>query len=118
MARIFQRRRRGHAVKRGEVWLVALDPTVGSEIEKTRPCIVVSPPDLHDHLRTVVVAPMTTNSKPAPFRLSVAFQGKRRLILLEQIRTVDKVRLVRRLGEASPKHVASALQVLREMFAA
>lgn len=104
-------------VKRGEIWLVGLDPTAGSEIRKTRPCVVVSPPDLNDHLRTVIVAPMTTKSGPAPFRVPVLFQGKRGLILLDQIRTVDKVRLVKRLGAGSPKQIGSALHVLREMFA-
>ncbi|MGR4066018.1 MAG: type II toxin-antitoxin system PemK/MazF family toxin [Vulcanimicrobiaceae bacterium] len=105
-------------VKRGEIWLVGLDPTVGSEIRKARPCVVVSPSDLHDHLRTVIVAPMTTGSSPAPFRVAVSFQGKRGLILLDQVRAVDKVRLVRRLGAGSGKQIASALQVLREMFTA
>ena len=85
-------------VRRGEVWLVALDPTVGSEIRKTRPALVVSPPELNDHLRTALVAPMTTRARPAPFRVPVAFAGKRGLILLDQLRTVDKQRLQRRVG--------------------
>jgi mRNA interferase MazF len=71
-------------VTRGEVWLVCLDPTVGSEIQKTRPCVVISPPELHDYLRTIIVAPMTTGSKAAPFRVPVSFQGKTGLILLDQ----------------------------------
>ncbi len=85
-------------VARGDVWLVALDPTVGSEIEKTRPCVILSPPEMHDYLRTVTVAPMTTGSRPAPFRVPVTFQRKTGLILLDQLRTVDKSRLVRRAG--------------------
>lgn len=85
-------------VKRGEIWLVNLDPTIGSEIKKSRPCVVVSPPDMHDHLRTVIVAPMTTKSRPAPFRVAVTHGGKKGLILLDQVRTVDKVRLAKKLG--------------------
>jgi mRNA interferase MazF len=104
-------------VKRGEVWLVNLDPTVGSEIKKTRPCVIVSPSEMHDHLRTVMVAPMTTGSNPAPFRISVVFQGKRGLILLDQVRTLDKVRLVRRLGKATEKPLLAALRTLQEIFA-
>src|SRR5258708_32879777 len=86
-------------VKGGDIWLVNLDPTVGSEIQKTRPCIIISPPEMHDHLRTEIVAPMTTANKPAPFRIAIAFQGKRGLILLDQIRTLDKVRHLKRLGK-------------------
>ena len=103
-------------VKRGEVWLVNLDPTAGSEIKKTRPCIIVSPPEMHDYLRTVIVAPMTTGSKPAPFRISISFQGKRGLILLDQIRALDKVRLVRRLGKAAEKTLRTTLRTLQEVF--
>lgn len=104
-------------MKRGEIWLVNLDPTVGSEIKKTRPCIVVSPPEMHDYLRTVLAAPMTTAGKPAPFRVPISFQGKRGLILLDQIRALDKIRLVKRLGAAAPKQLESALRLLQEMFA-
>ena len=85
-------------VKRGEVWLVNLDPTVGSEIQKTRPCVVISPPEMHDYLRTAIVAPMTTGSHPAPFRIAVRQGGKEGLILLDQIRAIDKTRLVKRAG--------------------
>lgn len=104
-------------VIRGEVWLAALDPTVGSEIQKTRPCVIVSPPEMHDHLRTVIVAPMTTGSKPAPYRVAVGFGGKKGLILVDQIRTLDKARLVKRAGAVSPKVLASVLAVLQETFA-
>ena len=103
-------------VARGEVWLAALDPTQGSEIRKTRPCLVISPPELNDHLRTVTVAPMTTGSRPAPFRVPVAFQGRNGLILLDQMRTLDKSRLVRRLGVAPRPTVAMTLATLRELF--
>lgn len=104
-------------VVRGEVWLAALDPAVRSEIRKTRPCVVVSPPQMHDYLRTVIVAPMTTGSKPAPFRVPIAFAGKRGLIVLDQVRTLDKARLIRRLGKATEKTIAATLTVLQEMFA-
>jgi mRNA interferase MazF len=103
-------------VKRGEIWLVDLDPTIGSAIKKMRPCLIVSPAEMHDHLRTVIVAPMTTGSKPAPFRIPIAFQGKRGLILLDQIRTLDKVRLVRRLGRAGERTVLTTLRALQEAF--
>ncbi|MGO8787396.1 MAG: type II toxin-antitoxin system PemK/MazF family toxin [Terriglobia bacterium] len=104
-------------VTRGEVWLVTLDPTVGSEIHKTRPCVIISPPEMHDFLRTVIVAPMTTASHPAPYRIAVTFQGKRGLILLDQLRTLDKVRLVKRLGSISSAILASTLKTLQNVFA-
>jgi mRNA interferase MazF len=104
-------------VTRGEVWLVNLDPTVGSEIRKSRPCVIVSPPEMHDHLRTVIVAPMTTGARAAPFRIPITFGGKKGLILLDQIRTLDKVRLVRRLGRVSTTTLAATLRTLQEVFA-
>ncbi|GAB7546369.1 type II toxin-antitoxin system PemK/MazF family toxin [Cupriavidus sp. CuC1] len=104
-------------VARGEIWLVALDPTLGSEIQKTRPCVVVSPPELHDHLRTVIVAPMTTKGQPAPFRVPITFMKKSGLILLDQIRTVDKVRLVKKAGVVADKTLLSTLRTLQEVFA-
>jgi mRNA interferase MazF len=103
-------------VTRGEVWLASLDPTQGSEIRKTRPCLIVSPPELHDHLRTVTVAPMTTGSRPAPFRIPVRFEGKDGLILIDQMRTLDKSRLVRRLGVVARPTLSATLAVLRELF--
>jgi len=105
------------AVARGDVWLVTLDPAVGSEIQKTRPCIIVSPPEMHDHLRTVMVAPMTTGSRPAPFRIPVTFQGKSGLILLDQVRTLDKQRLVRRLSAVERRTLRATLARLRDVFA-
>ncbi len=104
-------------VARGEVWLVALDPSVGSEIRKTRPCVIVSPPEMHDYLRTVIVAPMTTGARPAPYRIAVTFQGKRGLILLDQLRTLDKIRLVKRLGNISATVSASTQKTLQQVFA-
>ena len=105
-------------IVRGEVWLTALDSTVGSEIRKTRPCVVVSPPELHDYLRTVTVAPMTTAGKPAPYRVPLRFGGKSGLILLDQIRTLDKRRLVKRAGAVSSSTLAATLLVLQQVFAA
>jgi mRNA interferase MazF len=102
--------------KRGDIWLADLDPTIGTEIRKTRPCIIISPPDLHEHLRTVLAAPMTTGSKPAPFRIPIFFEAKNGLILLDQIRALDKQRLVRRLGVAQKFTLAATLERLREMF--
>ena len=104
-------------VVRGEIWRVNLDPTIGSEIKKSRPCVVISPPEMHDHLRTAIVAPMTTKSRPAPFRIAVTHQGQRGLILLDQIRTVDKARLVKKMGVVSAKTLAATLDTLQEMFA-
>ncbi len=103
-------------VRRGEIWLVNLDPTVGSEIRKSRPCVVISPAEMHDHLRTVIVAPMTTGSHPAPFRISVKHAGKEGLILLDQIRTVDKVRLVSHLSKVQPRTMKALLETMQEMF--
>lgn len=103
-------------VARGDIWLVSLDPTVGSEIRKSRPCVVVSPPEMHDHLRTVIVAPMTTGARPAPFRVPLSFGGRKGLILLDQVRTLDKVRLVRKLGAVSAAALSSTLKTLQEIF--
>lgn len=104
-------------VVRGDVWLVALDPTMGSEIQKTRPCIVISPPEMHDHLRTVIVAPMTSKGREAPFRIPVTFKRKQGLILLDQIRAVDKVRLVKKEGAVADKTLLDTLRTLQEVFA-
>jgi mRNA interferase MazF len=104
-------------VKRGEVWLAALDSTVGSEIQKTRPCLIVSPDEINAHLRTAIVAPLTTGSRPAPFRVPVTFKGKQGLILPDQMRTIDKARLVKRLGRVDAATLRAVLEVLGEMFA-
>ena len=103
-------------VARGEIWLAALDPTIGSEIQKTRPCVIISPPEMHDFLRTVTVAPMTTGSRPAPYRIPLRFRRKDGLILLDQLRTLDKQRLVRRVGAVSGNTLRLTLAALREMF--
>jgi mRNA interferase MazF len=104
-------------VARGDIWLVNLDPTVGSEIRKSRPCVVVSPPEMHEHLRTVIMAPMTTKSWPAPFRIALSHGGQRGLILLDQVRAVDKARLAKKLGMLSAKTLATTLSTLQEIFA-
>ena len=93
-----------------------LDPTAGSEIRKTRPCVVVSPAEMHDHLRTAIVAPMTTKSRPAPFRIGVTHDGQKGLILLDQMRAVDQNRLAKKLGAVSRKTLTSTLSTLREVF--
>lgn len=105
-------------MKRGEIWLVNLDPTVGSEIKKSRPCVVVSPAELNDYLRTVIVAPMTSKGFAAPFRVPLTHAGTKGLVVLEQLRTVDKLRLVKRLGAVSPKTLTTVLKTLQELFAA
>jgi mRNA interferase MazF len=104
-------------VKRGEVWLVNLDPTVGSEIRKSRPCVLISPAEMHDHLRTVIVAPMTTGSRPAPFRIAVSHGGKKGLILLDQVRAIDKTRLMSKLGALNDATLDKTLRTLQEIFA-
>ena len=104
-------------VKRGEIWLVALDPTVGSEIKKSRPCVIVSPPELNGHLRTVIVAPMTSKGFTAPFRVPVTHAAKNGVIVLDQIRTVDKIRLGKRVGALNTKTLSNVLTTLQEVFA-
>ena len=101
----------------GEVWLVQLDPTVGSEIQKTRPCVLISPPEMLNHLHTVIVAPMTTGSHPAAFRIPLTFKGKTGLIVLDQIRTIDKTRLVRREGTVQAATLKRTLLTLQTMVA-
>ncbi len=104
-------------MKRGEIWLVALDPTVGSEIKKSRPCVIVSPSELNEHLRTVIVAPMTSKGFLAPFRVPVTHAAKRGLVVLDQIRAVDKIRLVKRIGAVNTKTLSNVLTTLQEVFA-
>ncbi|MCK6394647.1 type II toxin-antitoxin system PemK/MazF family toxin [Zoogloea sp.] len=105
------------ALQRGDVWLVSLDPTLGAEIKKTRPCLVVSPLEIHGSLRTALVAPLTSKGFSAPFRISVEFDEKSGLVLLDQIRAVDKLRLVKRLGAVQEGELQQVLEVLQELFA-
>ncbi len=103
-------------VSRGDIWLINLDPTRGSEIQKTRPCVIVSPQEMHDFLRTVIIAPMTTKGRQAPYRVPITHDGKKGLVLLDQIRTIDKGRLVKRLGAVSNKTLGTSLNILQGAF--
>jgi mRNA interferase MazF len=103
--------------KRFEVYLVNLDPTVGSEIKKTRPCLIVSPNEMNRHIATVIVAPMTTKGTGYPTRVACQFEGKEGQIVLDQLRTVDKKRLVKRLGQIDRQTQHKVLETLAEMFA-
>ena len=104
-------------VSRGDIWLINLDPTVGNEIKKSRPCVVVSPPEMNKRLHTALVAPMTTQGSPASFRIPVTHGGKRGLILLDQIRSIDKSRLIKKLGALTSKTLNTSLLTLQETFA-
>jgi mRNA interferase MazF len=106
----------GMEVKRFEVYLVNLDPTVGSEIKKSRPCLVISPDELNRFIATVIVAPMTTKGRDYPSRVPCVFQGKQGQVVLDQIRTVDKTRLVKRLGKVGQQTQSDVLSVLAELF--
>ncbi len=105
------------AVRRGDIYLVDLNPTRGSEIRKTRPCVIVSPDEVNAHLRAFIVAPLTTGSHPYPFRAPCRFAGRVGHVVLDQVRTVDRERLVRRLGRLAPVTLGRALVILQEMFA-
>ncbi len=107
----------GVVVNRFDVFLVSLDPTVGHEIKKTRPCLIISPDEMNHNISTVIVAPMTTKGKGYPTRVSCSFRGKRGQIVLDQIRTIDKDRLVKRLGTISRSAQKKVLDILQEMFA-
>ncbi|MGO9145798.1 MAG: type II toxin-antitoxin system PemK/MazF family toxin [Desulfomonilia bacterium] len=104
-------------MNRFDVYLVNLDPTVGHEIRKTRPCLIISPDEMNHHIRTVIIAPMTTKGRSYPTRVPCTFKGKSGKIVLDQIRTVDSVRLVRKVGRISRKTATEVLAVLSEMFA-
>jgi mRNA interferase MazF len=107
----------GALIGRGQVYLVRLDPTLGSEIKKTRPCVIVSPDELNEHLRTVIVAPMTTGGRAYPWRPRCRFQGRAGFVALDQLRTVDVERLVRSLGQLDAATVVAVLDRLQDMFA-
>ncbi len=104
-------------INRFDVFLVNLDPTVGHEIKKMRPCLVISPDEMNHHIRTVIVAPMTTKGRAYPSRVPCKFKGKSGQVVLDQLRTVDSVRLARKLGTISKKTRSEVLAVLQEMFA-
>ena len=101
---------------RGDVYLIELDPTRGSEIRKTRPCLVVSPDELNQHLRTMIVAPMTTGGQAYPWRVRCRFRERTGFVAIDQLRTVDSTRLVKRLGRVSPGTLTAVLAILQEMF--
>jgi mRNA interferase MazF len=103
--------------RRGDVFLISLDPTIGREIKKTRPCVIVSPDELNEHLSTFLVAPLTTGGFRYPFRIACTFQKKSGHIVLDQVRTIDRRRLVKRLGRVAPATLEKALETLQEMFA-
>jgi mRNA interferase MazF len=107
----------GMEVRRFEVYQVNLDPTVGSEIRKKRPCVVISPDEMNEHIRTVIVAPMTTKGQGYPTRVECRFRGRSGQVVLDQIRTVDKARLVKRLGRLESRTAERILAILGEMFA-
>jgi mRNA interferase MazF len=105
------------AINRFDVYLVNLDPTVGSEIQKTRPCLVVSPNEINHNIRTAIIAPLTTRGKLYPSRVPCRFKGKDGVVVFDQIRTVDQSRLTKRLGKIDAGTAAAVLDVLHEMFA-
>lgn len=104
------------APTRGDVYLIELDPTRGSEIRKTRPCLVISPDELNQHLRTVIVAPMTTGGPAYPWRVRCRFRDRSGFVAIDQLRTVDSERLIRRIGRIAPNTLTSVLAGLQEMF--
>lgn len=106
----------GMVVKRFDVYLVNLDPTVGSEIRKTRPCVIISPDEMNQHIATIIVAPMTSKGRSYPSRVSCNFEGKNGQVVLDQIRTIDKTRLVKKFGKLDTKTQRMVLDVLAEMF--
>lgn len=104
-------------VQRFEVYLVSLDPTVGSEIQKSRPCLIISPDEMNRHINTVIIAPMTTRGRDYPSRVSCEFQGRQGQVVLDQIRTVDKSRLIKKLGRINRTTQRAVLAILHDMFA-
>ena len=106
----------GMVITQYEVYLINLDPTIGHEIQKTRPCLVISPDEMNSNIRTVIIAPMTTKSHEYPTRIPVRFDKKSGWIVLDQIRTVDKARLVKRLGRISDKEIAAVKDVIKQML--
>jgi len=107
----------GVVISRFDVYLVNLDPTIGHEVRKTRPCLIVSPDEMNQYIGTVIVAPMTTKARDYPTRVNLTFQGKKGQIVLDQIRTIDKIRLIKRLGKIDKNTAQKVLEILAEMFA-
>jgi len=107
----------GVVVSRFDVYIVNLDPIQGSEIQKTRPCLIISPDEMNRHIGTVIIAPMTTKGRDYPTRINLTFQGRKGQIILDQIRTIDKARLIKRLGKIDKNTAQKVLELLSEMFA-
>jgi len=106
----------GVVVNRFDIYIVSLDPTYGSEIKKTRPCVVISPDEMNHNINTVIIAPMTSSSKKYPTRVPIEFQGKKGQIVLDQIRTVDNVRLIKKVGRLKKSTYEKVASTLQEMF--
>jgi len=104
-------------INRFDVYLINLDPTMGSEIQKTRPCLIISPDEMNRHIRTVIVAPMTTAGKDYPTRVKCKFKKKKGQIVLDQIRTIDKTRLIKKIGKIDPETQMEVISVLQRLFA-
>ncbi len=104
-------------IQRFDIFLINLDPTIGSEIKKTRPCLIISPDEMNRHIRTVIVAPMITAGKDYPTRVPCKFQGKKGQIVLDQIRTIDKSRLIKKLGAIDPQTQVDVISILQRLFA-
>jgi mRNA interferase MazF len=104
-------------VKRFDVYLVTLDPTIGAEIQKTRPCLIISPDEMNTYIQTAIVAPMTTKTRGYPTCVACRFEGRDAHIILDQLRTIDQLRLIKRLGRISPATQKRVLAVLAELFA-
>ena len=104
-------------INRFDVYFINLDPTVGSEIQKIRPCLIISPDEMNRHIRTVIVAPMTTSGKDYPTRVTCQFEKKKGQIVLDQIRTIDKKRLIKKLGTINPETQLEVISVLQKLFA-
>jgi mRNA interferase MazF len=104
-------------INRFDVYLINLDPTVGSEIQKTRPCLIISPDEMNRHIHTIIVAPMTTAGRDYPTRVTCTFKKKKGQIVLDQIRTIDKTRLIKKLGTIDPETQVEVISVLQRLFA-
>lgn len=103
-------------VKQYEIYLLNLNPTIGSEIKKTRPCVVISPNEINDNLQTVIIAPMTSKVRNYPSRVEIEFQDKKGEIALDQIKTIDKMRIIKKLGKVNKKEIVNIKRVLKEML--
>ena len=106
----------GLVMEQYSIYLVNLEPTIGHEIKKTRPCVIISPDEMNQHISTIIIAPMTTKSHSYPTRVPLTFKGKKGWIVLDQIRTVDKRRAIKKIGKLSPNKIAEVKNVINEML--